>query len=60
MPECDGPTSTKLINEKLEEAQTTDQRPYICLLTAYNAKNFHQLGLDAGMDSYLVKPVFKD
>ena len=53
MPEMDGLTTTRYICQNL----SPQARPYIIALTAYATKEDRQKCLDAGMNSYLTKPI---
>ncbi len=53
MPEMDGYTATKLINERT----TPETRPQIIALTAHASVQDRELCLSNGMDDYLTKPV---
>ena len=60
MPNCDGPTATKLIREFLQGLPREINRPYICFLTAYNDVESRRVAKEAGGDDFFVKPIFKD
>ena len=61
MPGIDGPSATQIIRKDLSmSGNYTDRDPYICLITAYGEEKFHQKALDAGMNTTMVKPIFKN
>lgn len=62
MPNCDGPTATKLIRKFIAEHSSTSnqlRQPYICFMTAYGEKKMKRVAEGSGCNNYLVKPVFK-
>lgn len=60
MPICDGKASTVMIRKFLaEEAPAELEQPFICCLTSYQQKAHLQSAIEAGMDGYLTKPIFK-
>ena len=61
MPVCDGPTSCKLIIELLDTAGIKrEDQPIICCISAYTEKHYSDVVKAAGMETFLIKPVFKD
>ena len=61
MPVIDGPTGSRMIRDLLSEAGIAEEdQTFICCVTAYSETKFIQIAKAAGMDTYLVKPVFKD
>ncbi len=51
MPDINGPEASKRIREFLtERGIPRKSQPYICLLTAYSGKKYHENALEAGMD----------
>ena len=60
MPDCDGPTATKLIRKLVIERQNmAGVQPIICCLTAYSEQQYKDSAIRSGMDCILVKPIFK-
>lgn len=53
MPEMDGLEATKWIRQNLKQ----EEQPYIIAMTAHAMKGDDQICLEAGMDSYLSKPI---
>ena len=61
MPVCDGPTSCKLIIEQFDSAGIkSEDRPVICCISAYTEKHYFEVAKASGMETFLIKPVFKD
>lgn len=60
MPECDGPTATKIIRLSYQDSGCPkDKQPFISCLSAYSEKSHKKLALSSGFDCFLVKPIFK-
>ena len=57
MPDLDGTQCTKIVRKFA--ADRSLQQPFICCMTAYTETQFKDVALRAGMNSYLVKPVFR-
>ncbi len=60
MPILDGLETTKEIHRWQEDAFVLRRRPVVIAMTANAMKEDEQLCLNAGMDDYLSKPVFKE
>ncbi|MEH1943138.1 MAG: GAF domain-containing protein [Nostoc sp.] len=60
MPILDGLETTKEIHRWQEEAFALRRRPVVIAMTANAMKEDEQMCLNAGMDDYLSKPVFKE
>ncbi|MCC5620068.1 GAF domain-containing protein [Nostoc sp. CHAB 5715] len=60
MPILDGLETTKEIHRWQEDTFALRRRPVVIAMTANAMKEDHQMCLDAGMDDYLSKPVFKE
>ena len=59
MPICSGPKSTKAIRKYLREKAPDLAQPYICCLTSFKNQHYNKAAARAGMDDYLIKPIFK-
>ncbi|MEH1869618.1 MAG: GAF domain-containing protein [Nostoc sp.] len=60
MPILDGLETTKEIHRWQEDAFALRRRPVVIAMTANAMKEDQQMCLNAGMDDYLSKPVFKE
>ncbi|MEH2403584.1 GAF domain-containing protein [Nostoc sp.] len=60
MPILDGLETTKEIHRWQEDAFALRRRPVVIAMTANAMKEDEQMCLNAGMDDYLSKPVFKE
>ncbi|QLE51946.1 response regulator [Nostoc sp. C057] len=60
MPILDGLETTKEIHRWQEDAFALRRRPVVIAMTANAMKEDKQMCLNAGMDDYLSKPVFKE
>ncbi|MEH2464902.1 GAF domain-containing protein [Nostoc sp.] len=60
MPILDGLETTKEIHRWQEDAFALRRRPVVIAMTANAMKEDEQMCLNAGMDDYLTKPVFKE
>ncbi|MBC1295847.1 response regulator, partial [Nostoc sp. UCD122] len=60
MPILDGLETTKEIHRWQEDAFVLRRRPVVIAMTANAMKEDQQMCLNAGMDDYLSKPVFKE
>ncbi|MEH2004089.1 GAF domain-containing protein [Nostoc sp.] len=60
MPILDGLETTKEIHRWQEDAFVLRRRPVVIAMTANAMKQDEQMCLNAGMDDYLSKPVFKE
>ena len=61
MPILDGPRATILIRNLLSDRGISrEDQPFICCISAYSEKNFQDKAIEAGMDYFLTKPIFKD
>ena len=59
MPICNGPKSTEAIRKYLGEKAPGLTQPYICCLTSFKGQQYNEAATKAGMDDYLIKPIFK-
>ena len=59
MPICNGPKSTEGIREYLKEVAPGLAQPYICCFTSVNNEENRSAAIKAGMNNYLIKPIFK-
>ena len=59
MPDCNGCDATRKIRSFLSEQEDDDIQPFICCLTAYTENDYKVVAKEAGMDSLLVKPIFR-
>lgn len=59
MPECDGPTCTKMIRDLLKNecGIPREKQSMICMMSAYQSKTYFDIALQAGVDYYYPKPV---
>ena len=61
MPVCDGPKATRKIRAFLtKKGYSSQDQPIICFVTAYQEDQKQKAAQEAGVDLYLVKPVFKN
>ncbi len=61
MPGLDGPSCVKAIRQFLAENTVGKHtQPFVCFVTAYQEKSFRDEASKAGMNSFIVKPIFKD
>lgn len=60
MPILDGLAATREIHRWQKTSFANNRRPIVVAITANAMKEDKQMCLDAGMDDYLSKPVFKD
>ena len=58
MPICSGPLATIEIRKYLREKAPEMPQPYICCLTSYKNKQRELSATKAGMDTFLIKPIF--
>lgn len=59
MPQMTGVQCTREIRELISQNRFVEQ-PYICCMTAYTEKSFKKAALEAGMNDFVVKPIFKN
>ena len=62
MREMDGLTCMKKIRSMIlaqNEVKMVAKMPYICCVTAYQEKKYADEVMKAGMDDFMVKPIFK-
>ena len=59
MPLCNGLKATVMIRRFLAEQAITMKQPYIVCLSCYTADGTRKKAIEAGMDYFQVKPIFK-
>ena len=59
MPLLTGPQATRKIRSMLEQKGYSREEVFICVVTAYSEKSKQRVAEEAGMNSFMVKPVFK-
>ena len=59
MPIMNGPDATRKIRAMLEKKGFASDDPVICLVTAYQERSKQLVAEEAGMTSFLIKPIFK-
>ena len=60
MPVYNGIQATLKIRTFLKETAPSLPKPYICCLTSYDEEELKKEALEAGMDAYTIKPIFKN
>ena len=57
MPRLNGDEASLIIRDQLDKSQIV--QPFICCVTSYQERGYRVKALEAGMDGFLTKPIFK-